>query len=129
MYYLLGGVGKPVLEIRSKDIREIPRLNVYDANSSNIDFFTIMTGKDFQALTEDGVRGTNYIKNEFIDINYNDKRLPINGYAYIRKEPFELFKGISDFWESVSEVVELVKEKKEKDRTEVLIVDTIAFLK
>jgi len=85
MYYLLGGVGKPVLEIRSKDIREIPRLNVYDANSSNIDFFTIMTGKDFQALTEDGVRGTNYIKNEFIDINYNDKRLPINGYAYIRK--------------------------------------------
>ncbi|UCH96963.1 MAG: hypothetical protein JSV88_08970 [Candidatus Aminicenantes bacterium] len=127
IYYLLGGVDKPVLknlENRSKAIRELPRLNVYDANSNNIDFFTIMTGKDFQTLTEDGVGGTNYIKKGFIDINYNDRRLPIDGYAYIRKEPFELFKGISDFWESVSDVTELINEKKEKNRKEVLIVDT-----
>lgn len=124
MYYLLGGVKKPALNMQSKDILETYRLNVYDANSNNIDFFTIMTGKDFQALTEDGVRGTNYIKNKFIEINHNGRKLPINGYAYIRKEPFELFKGISDFWESVSEVVVLTKQKKEKNREEILIVDT-----
>lgn len=125
MYYLLGGVGKPVLNMKSKDITKIPGINVYDANSNNIDLFTIMTGKDFQILAEEqGDFTGNYIKQEFIKVNYNDKILPFKGYAYIRKSPFELFKGVSDFWQSVSGVVELAKNRKENNGDEVLIVDT-----
>jgi hypothetical protein len=125
MYYLLGGVEKPVLKMKSREFQNMYRINVYDANSNNIDFFTIMTGKDFQILAEEkGDFIDNYIKQELIKINYNQKILPFKGYAYIRKSPFELFKGVSDFWQSISEVVELIKKKKENNVKDILIVDT-----
>lgn len=122
MYYLLGGVKKPVLSMKTKNIAKISGINVYDANTSNIDLFTIMTGEDFQTLS-DG-RGDyigNYIKQRFLKINYNREILASDGYAYIKRSPFELFNGASDFWHSVYEVAKLIKEK---DKNGVLIVDT-----
>jgi hypothetical protein len=124
MYYLLGGVKKPVLKMISKNNKKKQKINVYDANSNNIDFFTIMTGKDFDILNQDQDKDyiiDDYIKHEFLKISHNHKLLPTYGYAYIRKSPFELFKGVSDFWNSVYEVAKITKEK---DNTEVLIVDT-----
>lgn len=119
MYYLLGGTAKPFLAGQGPGIPNWHKLNVFDANSNNIDFFTIMTGKDFQVL---GQRRTDYnhIKQEFLTISHENRRLPFEGQAYIRKSPFELFQGVGDFWENVYEVAKLSAD----DERNVLIVDT-----
>jgi len=122
MYYLLGGSKKPIWEGQSKNIPNRYKLNVFDANSNNIDFFTIMTGKDFQALAgmKKGNFINNFIKEDFLKIAYETSVLPFDGYAYIRKSPFELFQGVSDFWESVYEAAKLTRE----DERGILIIDT-----
>jgi len=122
MYYLLGGSAKPLLESQSKNMPKRYKLNVFDANSNNIDFFTIMTGRDFQELA--GMKKGNFINNfiqeDFLKIAYKTRELPFDGYAYIRKSPFELFQGVSDFWESVYDVARITKEEERN----VLIIDT-----
>ena len=125
MYYLLGGIDKPLLTKQPKDIPNLRGVNVFDANSNNIDFFTIMTGQDFEVLAgkkrKVGGIGNSYIKQEFLKMTLDNRILPINGAAYIRKAPFELYEGISDFWNSIYEVAKLTKENDKKD---VLVVDT-----
>jgi hypothetical protein len=122
LYYLLGGSGKPVLAKPPVQMPKGYKINVYDANSNNIDFFTIMTGKDFQVLAERKRRTfiDNYIKEEFLKITHETNNLPFDGYAYIRNTPFELYQGVGDFWESVYGVANITKEE-ERD---VLIIDT-----
>lgn len=126
MYYLLGGTEKPLLKNKSRNNQKKYGLNVFDANSNNIDFFTIMTGEDFEILADERKKqvsdfNKNYIRQRFLDITYKEKKLPINGFAYIRKSPFELFNGISDFWNSLYEVA---KSTKENDGNDILVVDT-----
>lgn len=122
MYYLLGGSAKPFLG-QYKEVPNGYKLNVFDANSNNIDFFTIMTGKDFQILGQRRRESSinSHIKQEFLTISHKDNPLSFDGYAYIRKSPFELFQGVSDFWENVYEVAKRTKEDDERD---VLIIDT-----
>lgn len=122
LYYLLGGSGKPVLAKPPVQMPKGCKLNVYDANSNNIDFFTIMTGKDFQVLAGKKRNNivNNYIKEEFLKITHETNNLPFDGYAYIRNSPFELYQGVGDFWESVYGVAEITKD----DESDVLIVDT-----
>jgi hypothetical protein len=122
LYYLLGGSGKPVLAKPPVKMPKVYKLNVYDANSNNIDFFTIMTGKDFQVLSKRKRTNiiNNYIKEEFLTIAHETNNLLFDGYAHIRNTPFELYQGVGDFWESVYGVAKITKE----DERDVLIVDT-----
>jgi hypothetical protein len=126
MYYLLGGTEKPLLNNKSRNNQKKYGINIFDANSNNIDFFTIMTGEDFEILADERKKqvsdfNKNYIRQKLLDITYKGKKLPINGFAYIRKSPFELFNGISDFWNSLYEVA---KSTKENDGNDILVVDT-----
>lgn len=98
-------------------------IGMFDANSNNIDFFTIMTGSDFK---------------EFGKGNYHEKQIsPIrifnesNGSfqemvpnlgsdCFVRRPPYELYSGINDFWNNIYSIAKKTK----KNGKKYLIVDT-----
>jgi hypothetical protein len=116
-----GGIGKTRCSISLLLyylFRNVRNTSIFDANSNNIDFFSIMTGENI--INE---RDSEYIlsSKKLRPIIKNNK---INGdcTVYLRGLPFEMYDNVIGFWDNLLHVVD--NTKNEALRKEVLIVDT-----